>query len=178
MNQYAITDPLERFWAKVDKSDPDGCWPYTGARIPRGYGVFFVGPHRGMREYAHRFSLRLKIGRQLVAGEYACHTCDNPPCCNPAHLFVGDSLSNVRDMIAKGRDVYGVYQRERPWLMQHGTARYNARLDPDKVRDIRRRGMLGEKPDDIGAVHGVHRATVIDVLKGVTWKHVTGEGSG
>jgi hypothetical protein len=96
-----------RFWAKVDKSaGPEGCWPWIGERRSETsqYGRFYLAPHRRAKRIgAHRFACSLAIGRELRADEVPLHSCDNPPCCNPAHLTPGPQLRNVRDMIAKGR---------------------------------------------------------------------------
>lgn len=91
------------FWTRVDRRGPDECWPWTASRqTGGGYGVF---TREGRTKYAHRAALEEAIGRPLAAGEFACHTCDNPPCCNPAHLFVGSALDNHRDMSRKGRNL-------------------------------------------------------------------------
>jgi len=77
------------------------CWEWTGARRPKGYGVAYVpgagntGPHR----------LVMQCLGHDIAGKYVCHRCDNSPCCNPDHLFVGTATDNVRDCMAKGRFV-------------------------------------------------------------------------
>src|ERR1035437_6125251 len=82
-------DPVEVFWSKVDRlGGPDACWPWMGARDQDGYGLF--RPPKATRrptQRAHRFALELKLGRPLAPGMQARHAvCDNPPCCNPAHL--------------------------------------------------------------------------------------------
>lgn len=97
--------PEERFWAKVDLSDADGCWPWTAGSDKDGYGKFRLTLATGIYidERAHRYSLGIKIGRTLVPGEMALHRCDHPPCVNPDHLFLGDANANSQDMVAKGR---------------------------------------------------------------------------
>jgi hypothetical protein len=90
----------ERFWEKVDRSVLDGCWPFLGARDPDGYGRVMVG--RDRRDKANRVAYMLTSG-PIPDGLQVLHRCDNPPCCNPAHLFAGTPLDNMRDMIAKGR---------------------------------------------------------------------------
>lgn len=91
----------ERLEAGIDRSaGPDGCWPWKAASHPAGYGRVGDG---GNDLYVHRLMLEREIGRPLASYEFACHHCDNPPCCNPAHLFVGDAKANHDDMVLKGR---------------------------------------------------------------------------
>lgn len=75
------------------------CWEWAGAKNDRGYGRFGVD---GKNERAHRVSYSHFIGK-IPRGKLVCHACDNPPCCNPFHLFLGTPKKNVIDMIKKGR---------------------------------------------------------------------------
>lgn len=98
----------ERFWEKVDKSaGPDGCWLFCGASLEKGYGAFNMrinGKDRAIG--AHRIAWELANGPQ-PDGMCVLHSCDNPPCCNPSHLFLGTVLDNNADMKAKGRHAFG-----------------------------------------------------------------------
>lgn len=91
---------IERFWRKVEKRGPDECWPWKGALWDKGYGQFRVD---GRKLMAHRVSLILAGRPQPSDKPQGCHTCDNPPCVNPAHLWWGTNGDNQRDCVAKGR---------------------------------------------------------------------------
>lgn len=92
-----------RFWIKVDCGDPEDCWIWTACRPQhRGYGRFQVG---NQLLVAHRVAYELAVG-PIPKGLCVLHTCDNPPCCNPAHLWLGTRADNVRDRDAKGRQAH------------------------------------------------------------------------
>lgn len=85
----------------------DGCWEWPGALSDKGYGqVSFKIVNRGFKRLIHRIALEIKLGRPLVSEPKECslHTCDNPKCCNPAHLFAGSRADNNKDRAAKKRN--------------------------------------------------------------------------
>ena len=84
------------FWEKVDKHAEGGCWVWTGTRQVFGYGISL------RYRLAHRVSWEIANG-PIPDGLWVLHRCDNPPCVNPAHLFLGTQTENMRDMTAKGR---------------------------------------------------------------------------
>lgn len=177
---YRRKSVAERFWPKVDRSGgPDACWPFTGCIIkPYGHGQFD-------KTTAHRIAFFLTHGR--LPAPYGCHSCDNPPCCNPAHLFEGTAQDNIDDMIAKGRMVSAEarsaalrgrmpsgdahHSRARPETMARGERNGSAVLDADRVRAIRV-DLLGLSSRAVARKFGVSRSTVADILHRVTWRHV------
>lgn len=99
----------DRFLAGVDTSGgPDACHPWTGNRSPRGYGLFWT---EGRTWRVHRWLLGHLRGEHLARDEFACHACDNPPCCNERHLYIGTPAQNSADMVRRGRAINVLAQR-------------------------------------------------------------------
>jgi hypothetical protein len=159
------TRPFERrFWEKVDKSGE--CWLWTGGMSPSGYGN--VGSTAGNKRRgfatraAHRISWILTFG-EIGDGLCVCHRCDNPPCVNPAHLFLGTHLDNNRDMINKGRD------RKNP---RRGEAHHQAKLTEDAVLSIRELSRNGVPRAELAARFGVAQSGISKITLRQTWTHI------
>lgn len=91
-----------RFWEKVEMCGPDECWPWRGKITKDGYGQFTYWDGQKVKTVlAHRFSFGQT--NEIPDGKNVLHSCDNPPCCNPGHTFVGTQADNVADCAAKGR---------------------------------------------------------------------------
>jgi hypothetical protein len=148
---------VERFWARVDKSrGPSECWPWMGSRGrgKMGHGCAWWD---GRSVSTHRLAWELTFG-PIPAGEgyhgtCICHRCDNPPCCNPAHLFVGSNADNVRDRDLKGRTTHG-----------------RGKVTPEQVIEIRRRAALGESMRALGRAFGISHPAVSEIVSGATWR--------
>lgn len=89
------------FWALVKQGEPNECWLWQGNRLPSGYGRFGRGKGVGHHS-AHRTAFVLTHG-PIPEGKWVLHHCDNPPCCNPSHLYVGTAKDNAQDRERRGR---------------------------------------------------------------------------
>ena len=151
----------ERFFEKVIPVPEAGCWLWTGAVDPKGYGRFLNTATR-RSVLAHRTSWELLRG-PIPDGMFVCHKCDTPGCCNPDHLFLGTPSDNNADMTRKGR-------RNQPMpVTQRGERHYAARLSEDDVRAIR---SSSGNQRVVAARFGIERSLVSMIRSGKRWKHV------
>lgn len=145
-----------RFAHYVDRSGgEDACWPWTGYRDRDGYGLFKPTIAKTVR--AHRFAWEQAhgpIGPEL----FICHRCDNPPCCNPAHLFVGTPAENNMDMHSKGRN--------RPAEGIPGSLNRNAKLTEVDALAIR---ASDASTKELAARYGVSKSAIQNIKNGKTW---------
>jgi hypothetical protein len=131
-----------------------GCWEWTAATTPTGYGRFKFGDEL----YAHRFSFYMFNG-DLCEGMEVCHSCDNPKCVNPAHLWQGTKSENMRDAAIKGRT-------------------NTVRLTPDDVRRIRSLHNLKYSVADIASRYGITLTMVRDIINRRSWDYITDDKEG
>ena len=164
LSRIALPDQfIARYWSRVHKTD--GCWLWTGTTVRSGYG--HIAAYIGGKQYAfraHRIAA-LIAGHDIPTGMLVCHSCDNPSCVNPAHLFVGTNRDNQRDMFAKGRC------SARPPI-HWGENNTNTKLTEQGVRQIRDGHAQGMSMRRIAMLHGVDTSTVSAVVNRRTWKHV------
>jgi hypothetical protein len=147
---------MRRFWAKVDRREEDQCWRWVGSTSITGYGrLSFSG---GCKQ-AHRVAWHLTHG-PVPDGLCVLHRCDNPPCVNPAHLFLGTHLDNVRDCFAKGRG--------RP---PHSERHNKAKLTLAAVAVIR--SSPHESSQSLAHRFGVTTRTIWLVRSGRTWRRAS-----
>jgi hypothetical protein len=146
----------------VDERGPDECWPWLAYRAGRGYGKF--GISYGVMVLAHRLAYEFRVGK-IPAGLFVCHHCDNPPCCNPRHLYAGTHQDNVRDMVSRGRG-HG------PGLRGEDVGR--AILTEAQVVQIREgyTGRRGEQ-SDLARKYGVTPGAIWRIVHRRNWTHVT-----
>jgi hypothetical protein len=94
-------EDIARFWSNVDSSGgEDACWPWKLVCNEKGYGLVRI---KRKNKRAHRVAYAITLGEEIPDGVKVLHDCDNPPCCNPKHLFTGTCADNTADMLAKGR---------------------------------------------------------------------------
>jgi hypothetical protein len=157
MTKQLYTDLwIERFWKRVDKSaGPDGCWPWIGHRNRYNYGLC---SNRSQRLLAHRAAWEIANGRPM-GDMCGLHSCDNPPCVNPAHIRPGTMTDNNRDMLERGR-------------VRRGEAHAYAKLTETEVQMVRTLCRAGFKQRDIARTFGVSQTAVSNALNGQSWAHV------
>ena len=156
-------EPLEsRFWRQVTKTD--GCWEWTGPLGTRGDGKMWN--HEGSIIMAHRFSWILHNGA-IPPGTGVLHKCDNPPCVNPDHLYVGTHQDNANDKVARGRQA-----RCGPGNPARGERNALAKLNEHSVREIRNLYKSGWSQQAIAERFGVVQTAISSIVRGKTWGHI------
>jgi hypothetical protein len=148
--------PEERFWGLVEKGE--SCWEWKTKYIRRSTGK--LGPGRfwdGNRIVeAPRWSWENANGQMIPEGLLVRHRCDNPPCVRPEHLVIGTHADNHNDMVIRGRSL-------------KGSRHHRAKLNEDRVREIKRRLAAGERQADLHREFGVSRMAISDIALGKRW---------
>lgn len=150
---FTLEERIAAFWAKVDKSGgADACWLWTAYRCRKTYGRF---NWNGYQQNDHRVAYQILFG-DIPEGLIVCHRCDNPPCVNPAHLFLGTPLENMLDKIAKDRC-------NLPSGLQH----WKGKLSDAQIAEIRRRAASGKvKQRNLAKEFGVSPQRINDIVRG------------
>jgi len=132
-----------------------GCWEWNKCRGIQGYGVIRLN---GKNIRANRLSLEFKLGRKINAGLLACHSCNNPPCCNPEHLMEWTLQDNMNDKVKSSRQ-------------SKGENNGNSKLIEEQVIKIKL--LNGIKSSvKIAEQFGVKRACIQKIWRGEKWRHV------
>lgn len=161
------TKDIERFWSKVSRTDDlDSCWEWKAKTVGNGYGQISIGgrPENGGRFImAHRIAYELELG-EIPEGLRVLHTCDNPSCCNPRHLFVGTDKDNAIDKMKKGRWRGGC---------PPGENSSRAKLTWDQVYEIREKYRTGGfTMQMLASEYGIWKGTIAKIINNQTWKEI------
>lgn len=151
-----------RFWLYVDKKSEGECWEWTGGRDTQGYGLFFIN-NKYRCEKAHRVSAWLS-GKRFGNGLNVCHHCDNPPCVNPKHLFLGTRKDNIRDCISKNRLTRG---------NKSGVNNPRSIINELDVKTIRFFYSMGSiLQRELGEMFGLTQTAVSLIVRNKNWSNV------
>lgn len=149
-----------RFYSKVSKPDKNGCMMWNGAKTMRGYGT--LSWNKKSMTLAHRLSYELHKGL-IPPGMCVCHSCDNPSCVNPEHLWLGSLIDNNQDMVNKNRHA-----------LKKGMRLYS-KLTEDQVRDIRTQILNGITMVELSKKYNVSDRTINDINSGKLWASIDNE---
>jgi hypothetical protein len=149
---------LKRFWAKVERGDPDACWNWTASLTTGGYGRFKLTPYE--MALASRVAL-IAHTHSEPAGLMALHTCDNPRCCNPGHLYFGTHQDNMDDKVARGRCYNGD---------QRGALNGRSKLSVEQLELVIKRLRAGWTNTAIAADLPITHGMVSLIRRGKMWK--------
>jgi len=139
--------------------DSNGCWLWQGGKTTFGHGIIAVNRKSHL---AHRVAYKIWKDR-VPLNMFVCHTCDNPKCINPDHLFIGTQDDNMKDMANKGRSNNGI---------QKGEKNPQSQLTDRQVRRIKRLLLNGHTRKEIANKFGVNEAVVGFISENKNWKHV------
>lgn len=147
--RFCTEDPIPRFWAKVEKRNPDQCWPWKGAVTTHGYGN---AAHKGRNFGAHKLAY-IFAGGHVPDGLEILHSCDNRLCCNPAHLGVGTKKDNAADKVARNR-----IPASNPMKLTAESAR--------AIKAARGKASSGQ----LAKQYGITQSYVFQLWRGTAWK--------
>lgn len=151
-----------RFWEQVEKTE--SCWNWIGACGRGGYGAIGREFHgkKALTIRAHRASWEIHFG-PIPDGMLVCHKCDNPPCVNPSHLFLGTHEDNAKDRSAKGRNYTQCDNR--------GERGGNARLKESDIFHIRN-SYPKISINELAAAYKMHPTHISMIIRRLRWAHV------
>lgn len=180
---------IQHFWSRINTDPGQGpqgeCWEWQYGKTYYRYGKFAI-TRKGIKRHmlAHQTAYFL-AKEEWPSPMFVLHRCDNPPCCNPAHLFKGTPAANMQDKVSKGRqskgETHSAAMRRvaarglrnaaytHPERVLRGEDHGNARLTDDKVRLIRSSPLTGAA---LARLLHVGETTIYRVRRGEYWKHV------
>ena len=154
----------ETLWSKVDKRNEDECWEWKGYKNAQGYGRTWIDDkgyyaHRVIFNLAYPNTITLNAPKSTDDYGFLLHTCDNPPCCNPKHLFVGSHWDNMADKASKGRcpDFSG----------GKGS---RCKLSMSQAREIRQKRQTGIPAKELAKIYQISLASIKTLLRGDSYK--------
>lgn len=150
----------ERFFNSFDVGTKEDCWEWKKGILRTGYGAFYM--QRGNRKtfHSHRISWEMHNSAHIPTGGMICHTCDNRKCVNPNHLYLGNSITNNRDTIARRRG--------------NRTLGNNCSWTKIPDEDIMSILKSSETQKVLAAKYGVHQSTISDIKRGKRRSSVSG----
>jgi len=157
----------QKFWRRVNIRGADECWEYTGTPSQR-YGKYNIKIGGKWRlAIAHRYAYEQYYGK-IPDGLYVCHSCDNPMCCNPEHLFLGTNSTNQKHAVQNG-----LYANVCPPEPIRGEEHHSAKLSEDDVREIRRLyGAGAYSQDELAEKYGLAQNMIHKIVRRKSWRHV------
>jgi len=154
----------DRFYSKLDIKGPEECWEFKGSNRD-GYGQLKMTKSRKIIGATHVSYMIYNSIKSIPKGMHVCHKCDNPPCCNPAHLFLGTAKDNSNDKISKGRAKYAD---------QSGKNNGNSVLTEKQIKLIIQQIKSGKTNVSIAKSFGVTHSMISSIRLGKSWLHLTG----
>lgn len=151
---------VARFWEKVAIGGPNECWPWQASLTTSSYGRFKIASL--ISSHSNRVALVIATGVDMPDMQ-ALHSCDNPPCCNPAHLRWGTHDDNMQDKVKRGRCRTG---------NQAGSANGRAKITEGDIADIIRMFRDGYSNTDIARIKPISHAMVSKIRVGQMWRPV------
>ena len=156
-----------RFWSRIRMGSKDECWPWLRGRTNMGYGEMNLYHATRLKPSfimtAHRIAWMLHHDQLIPSGRFVLHSCNNPRCCNPDHLRLGDQAENMRQMVQQGRAANGRVCGE-----SHGMSK----LTNVEVLQIRALTASGLDEKHLAQRFGMSKTSIRNIVTRETWKHI------
>ena len=165
-SKYSNIEYFYRFWEKVDIRDcTEECWNWTASTFSSGYGQFWDGCNN---VYAHRMAYILTKGP--ISDElYVLHTCNNPRCCSPNHLELGDQFNNMQYMVKCNRQIKGENHGMSVLTENQVRAIHRLYSEQRKLHPLYKQWQI---TGPIAKRFGIAKSTIDKILSGLLWRHI------